>query len=382
MLLKLREFPKLGGIGISPASGGILRLMSMHQGYLMKPYEELTYLGRVRRFRQLASVALADYGLAGLHFKLFRQAGNTLFRIIASDPTPTKEADDLYENGQYLLRIHHPDYQPPEAIELELAWLDAMCRDANLPVPKPVPTTDGRMLKQVSIPGIPGKRNCSLLRWLKGRFLTKGIRAQHYRAQGQLMARLHDYAALWQPPSGLTKRRYDWNGLFKDDSGMGMPASEAWALLPRTYREPFEIVARRVRQVMNELGQGPDVYGLIHADLGVDANVLFWRGEARAIDFDESGFGYWVYDLAIALEHCREDAEYPEFRDALLDGYLEIRSLPEGHLEHLDIFAAAFDVYWNLWAAAVAYLSPSNREELRPRMERAARLVVRYSAKC
>ncbi len=192
------------------------------------------------------------------------------------------------------------------------------------------------------------------------------------------MAQLHDYAASWQPPSGLTKRRYDWNGLFEDDSGTGMPASEAWALLPQPYRESFEVVARQVKQVMNELGQGRDVFGLIHADLGVDSNVLFWRGEARAIDFDESGFGYWVYDLAIALEHCREDAEYPKFRSALLDGYAEIRSLPEDHLEHLDLFAAVFDVYWSLWAAAAVHRSPGSREELRPRMERAAGLVLRY----
>jgi Ser/Thr protein kinase RdoA (MazF antagonist) len=348
----------------------------------MKSYEQLTYLGRLRRLRELASAALVDYGLNKAHFKLFRQAGNTLFRVVAPDPPPTKEADDLYENGRYLLRIHHPGYQSAEAIELELAWLAAMRQDANLPVPEPVPTTDGRLLTQVSVPGMPGKRHCSLLRWLKGRFVTKGIGSNHYRAQGLLMARLHDYAAQWRPPSGLTKRRYDWNGLFKDDSGTGMPASEAWALLPHTCREPFEVVARRVKQVMNELGQGPDVYGLIHADLGVDANVLFWRGEARAIDFDDSGFGYWVYDLAIALEHCREDAEYPEFRDALLDGYAQIRSLPEGHLEHLELFAAAFDVYWSLWAAAAGHLSPSSREKLRPRMERAARLVVHHLASC
>jgi Ser/Thr protein kinase RdoA (MazF antagonist) len=348
----------------------------------MKPYEQLTYLGRVWRFRQLASAALAAYGLGKAQFKLFRQAGNTLFRVVASDPTLTKAEDDLYENGQYLLRIHHPDYQSTDAIELELAWLAAMCRDANLPVPEPFPTLDGRLLAQVSIPGIRGKRNCSLLRWLKGRFLTKGIGPHHYRAQGRLMAQLHDYAAHWQPPPGLTKRRYNWKGLFRDDSGTGMPASEAWPLLPQTYQEPFEIVARRVRQVMDELGQGPDVYGLIHADLGVDANVLFWGGEARAIDFDESGFGYWVYDLAIALEHCREDAEYPEFRDALLDGYAEVRSLPEGQLEYLELFAAAFDVYWTLWAVAAAHVSPRTREGLRSRMERAARLVVSYVAGC
>jgi Ser/Thr protein kinase RdoA (MazF antagonist) len=99
---------------------------------------------------------------------------------------------------------------------------------------------------------------------------------------------------------------------------------------------------------MGEWGAGPDVFGLIHGDLGLDANVLFWHGEAHAIDFDDCGFGYWVYDLAISPKHCREDAPYPQFRDALLEGYAELRSLPQGQLKHLELFMAAWDVYLSL----------------------------------
>jgi Ser/Thr protein kinase RdoA (MazF antagonist) len=348
----------------------------------MKPYEELTYVGRLRRLRQLASVALDAYGLAGARFKLVRDAGNTMFRVYASNPVPTRTANDLYEEGQYLLRIHQPGYQATDAIKLELAWLTGMCQDANLPVPEPIPTLDGRLLTLGSVPGIPEERTCSLLRWLKGRFLTKGIGPRHYRAQGRLMAQLHDYAAHWQPPPGFTKRRWDWNGMFVDVEGTGLTASQIWPLVPRQYVESFRVVTRRVRRVMDEWGTGPDVYGLIHADLGVDANVLFWRGEARAIDFDDSGFGYWMYDLAVSLEHCREDDESPQFRDALLGGYAEIRSLPEEQLEHLGLFMAAWDVYLSLWAAGMANLYPRHRDELFGRLERAAEHVTRYIAGC
>jgi Ser/Thr protein kinase RdoA (MazF antagonist) len=126
----------------------------------MKPYEELTHLGRLRILRQLACAALGAYGLGGARFKLLRQAGNTLFRVLTSDSI--KSADDRYEEGHYLLRIHQPGYQAADAIELELAWLAAMCRDAHLPVQEPVPTLDGRLLIPVSIPGIAEARNCSL----------------------------------------------------------------------------------------------------------------------------------------------------------------------------------------------------------------------------
>jgi len=329
--------------------------------------------------RQLAQVALNAYGLFDVRFKLLRQAGNTLFRVNEVNPVPTANVE-LYTRGQYLLRIHQPGYQTTEAIELELAWLAAMCQDDNLPVPEPVSTLDGKLLTQVSISGIPGQRNCSLLRWLKGREITKDIRHHHYRAQGLLMARLHNHAAHWQPPPGLAKRKYDWDGLFRDDAGAGIPASEAWSLLPQEHVKPFEVVTRKVKQVMDEWGKGPDVYGLIHADLGLDANVLFWGGEARAIDFDDSGFGYYVYDLSLALEHCQEDEALPQFRDALLEGYAQIRSIPEDQLKYLDLFLAAYYVYLSLWAAAMAHLHPNYREELLRRMERAFRLVGRYVA--
>ena len=348
----------------------------------MVPYEELTYRGRIRRMRRLARVALEAYGLSDARYKFVLQAGNTLFRVYDPRPDPSKTANGLFEEGQYLLRIHYPPYQTADAIELELAWLAAMRRDAGLPVPEPVPTLDGRLLTQASIPGIPGERNCSLLRWLKGRFLTKGIGVQHYRAQGRLMAQLHNHAASWQVPPGLTKRHWDWAGFFEDVEGTDLTASEIWPLIPQPYVEPFQAVTREAGQVMDAWGTGRDVYGLIHADLGLDANVLFWGGEARAIDFDDSGFGYWMYDLAISLEHCREDVAYPQYRDALLEGYAEYRSLPQGQLDQLDLFLAAWDVYLSLWAAAGAHLYPHYRDEALQRLERAAGFVLPYVAGC
>ena len=146
----------------------------------MKPFEELSNLGRVRRMRQVAQAALNAYELPDVHFTLLRQAGNTLFKVNEGNPVPAK-MNELDRPGQYMLRIHQPGYQSSEAIELELAWLRAMRQEANLPVPEPVATPDGSLLTQTSIPGVPGERNCSLLRWLQGRPVTKSIRPDHYR---------------------------------------------------------------------------------------------------------------------------------------------------------------------------------------------------------
>ena len=345
----------------------------------LKPYRALTHRGRLRRIRCLAQQALAQYGMAGAQLTFVHQAGNTMYRVAAPDPASSPVDHDLFAPDRFLLRIHQPGYQTPEGIELELAWLEAMRCDAGLPVPEPVRTLESRLLVQVSIPGIPGPRHCSLLRWVKGRMVTRGVRADHYRAQGRLMGRMHKYAAQWQPPPGLTKRHWDWDGFFSAVEGTDLTADDIWPLLPAAYVEPFQAVTRRVRAVMDEWGTGSEVYGLIHADLGIDANLLFWRGEARAIDFDDSGFGYWIYDLAIALEHCRDDgATYALYRGALLEGYTQTRPLPTWQATQLDLFLAAWDVYLSLWAAAGAHLYPHHRAWALERLERAAAFVLDY----
>jgi Ser/Thr protein kinase RdoA (MazF antagonist) len=328
--------------------------------------------------RQLAQTAMNAYGLADARFKFLKYAGNTLFRVQEINATNLPK-DDMFLPGQYLLRIHQSGYQTTEAIELELMWLRAMRQEADLPIPEPILTQEGKLLTQVCLPGITEQRNCSLLRWVKGRFITKGIGPHHYRAQGRLMARLHNHASHWQVPAGFKKRKFDWDGLFRDDLGEGIPASEAWALLPPEYIKPFDVIARKVKLVMGQLGKGREAYGLIHGDLGMDANILSWKGEARAIDFDDSGFGYFLYDLSIALEHCQEDEDLPRFREALLEGYNQVRPIPEDQLNHLDLFLAANYVYLSLWAATAMQRYPKYKDELQRRMERAFRLVQRYA---
>ena len=345
---------------------------------MIKPYDDLTHLGRMRRMRRLAEVAVAAFGITEAQFKLLRQAGNTLFRVytaVSADET----AGELFEPGQYLLRVHQPGYQEPDAIELELAWLTAMRQNANLPVPEPIPALDGRLLLPISVPGVPQPRNCSLLRWVKGHSVRHRFRPHHFQAQGRLLAQMHNFAAQWQPPKCHTKREFDWDGLFQNDVGSDMPNAEAWGLLSPAHREAFAVVAQRVREVMDAWGKGPDVYGLIHGDLGIDANLLFWQSEPRAIDFDDSGFGYWVYDLAVALEFCWDDAAFPQYREALLNGYTELRTLPKPQAEQLELFLAAVEVYWNLWATGGTHLYPNLHQYFDERIAHTAERVVRYA---
>ncbi len=328
--------------------------------------------------RTLASVALNRWGVEEARYSLLRQAGNTLFRVQTSDLPSSSVSGDLFAEDNFLLRIHEPGYQEPQAIGLELSWLSAMRREANLPVQEPMPTPEGKYLLSIEIPEVPGARNCSILRWIKGNSVKNRFCPHHFEAQGRLMARLHNFSLQWQPPSAVTKRKFDWEGLFQNDVGSGMPNANAWALLSDRNRSAFAVVANQLKVVMDEWGQDSSHFGLIHGDLGVDSNLLFWHGEPRVVDFDDSGFGYWIYDLAVALDAVRDDPEYALYRAALLRGYAEYRELLRDQVDKLDLFLAGVEVYWNLWATGGTHLFPDYLPEFQERINRTAEYVVRF----
>lgn len=346
----------------------------------MKPLEELTYLGQVRRLRRLAESALDAYGLEGAGLRLLHHGENTTFRVDAPDTGFSRRAEGRFIDNRFLLRIHRPGYQTASTIASELAWLSALRHDACLPVPEPLRSRDGELLIKVSAPGVPESRNCSLLRWQNGRKVGDRLRPRHFAALGRLMARLHDHVAGWQTPPGFVRRHWDWEGLFGDNAGFNLRGREVWALVPPTYEEPFKEVASDMRDVMKALGKGPEVFALIHADLslGRDGNVLFHGDEARAIDFDDCGFGYWVYDFAVPLAHWRLSEDWSRVRSALLDGYAQARPLVEEQLALLDIFIAARHVSEILWAIDIAQVNPAFRDGLDAWIAWAGRHVQHY----
>jgi len=336
----------------------------------MKPFEELTERGQVRRLRRLAQAALPQYGLGDAQLVFVAYSENAVFRVDSP-------------RGRYALRIHRPGYQTDASLDSELAWLAALRQDVGLPVPEPRPSLDGRLRVQASMPGIPGPRNVSLLAWIRGRRIASGLRPIHFAALGQLMAQMHEHAAHWRPPAGFTRRHWDWEGLFGDQAGFDLPARKVWALVPDPYRAPFEQVADRMRHIMDAWGKAPDAFGLIHADLSIggQGNVLFYRGQACPLDFDDCGYGYWVYDWATALAHWQTHPQWPVYLQALLGGYADVRPLPEAQLAHLDLFMAARHVSEMLWAIDLARSNPGFRQGLDEWLEWAARHVALYKGR-
>jgi Ser/Thr protein kinase RdoA (MazF antagonist) len=325
----------------------------------MKPYKELTRVGQLRRTRQLAQAALEAYGLSRARLTFVRYFANITYRVDVPDEVPHGGGPGPYVPNRYLLRVLCTNYW--EAVKGEMTWLAALSREAGLPVPQPVPTLEGELLTRITTPGLPEGRIVSLMRWVDGRKRTTGFRPRHFQAWGQMVARLHTFAAGWRPPDGFERFIWDWEGLL-GGRGFDCTVEELVASMPEHLQEPFQIVSLEARTVMEGLGKGPDAYGMVHGDMYPE-NVLFKAGQAYPIDFEDCGFGHWLWDIALPLCLQPWTGVWYRQRDAFLEGYTQVRALPESQLRHLDLFMAAQYATVVLWASAFIRDDPARQAE-------------------
>ncbi len=338
----------------------------------MRPYETLTPAGQARRVRPVAEEALARFGLSGASLRLVQHEENTVFRVDAGPPAP----DGPWLRGRYALRVHGFDYQSASAVRSELQWLAALAA-GGVPVPAPVPALEGELAVEVDAPAALGLRPVSLLRWLRGRRMHEPPPAPRYRAIGAALARVHDHGASWRQPTGFTRLTWDWDGLFGSTvPSAGVTATHTWRMLDEPYRSRWQRTAAHFADVTAELGRGPEVFSLIHGDFHY-GNLLHGDGEIRPLDFDDCGWGWHLYDFAVALGRAsRLDRTWPEVCAAFWAGYATNRAMPGPHvLRHLDAFLAARSVSVSLWAVGMTRINPDYQRWIPYTIERTEALL-------
>jgi Ser/Thr protein kinase RdoA (MazF antagonist) len=328
----------------------------------MNPLSVLTRRSRLFRMRKLAEVALHTYGLNDAHLSFIQYGENVIYRVDTSDIfTPSSETNPYIPN-RYVLRIHAMG--DAEAIASELTWLAALNKEAGLSVPAPVPTPDGKILTTIVTPTMPQGRVVSLMRWLDGRRIRNGFQPNHLTSLGEIVAQLHSFSAVWQAPVGFTRPHWDWDSQL-GGSMFKHSLEELVDSMPAKFQQPFLIISQNAKQAMGALGKSPETYGLIHSDLYPE-NVLFKAGKAYPIDFEDCGYGFWMWDISIALCKWAWNKDWERMRDAFREGYDRKRTLPEAQWAQLDLFVATQFATMVLWASAFLKHDPLRVTEYEP----------------
>jgi Ser/Thr protein kinase RdoA (MazF antagonist) len=230
------------------------------------------------------------------------------------------------DSGPSVLRVHRLGYHTEAEIASELAWMDALRAQAGVRTPRVLPAADGRRVVTVAERGGPDsltQRYCVRFEFLPGAEPGGSgddpqLTGEHFAELGEITARMHRHAREWPRPAWFTRFHWDYAAAFGDQArwgrwqdGIGVGPSE------RTILTRLDDV---LRTRLTAYGQGPERYGLVHADTRL-ANLLVHDGSVSVIDFDDSGFSWYLYDLGTSVSFFEHEPEVPALVDSWLEGY-------------------------------------------------------------
>jgi Ser/Thr protein kinase RdoA (MazF antagonist) len=238
--------------------------------------------------------------------------------------------------GTYALRVHRPGYHTAAEIESELDWIDALREDGAVETATAVAGADGRRVCQVETPEL-GERNVVLFDWLSGDMPDPDAHDLQpgFRTLGAVSARMHRHTRGWRRPDGFARFSWDYRttlgerghwGRWQDGLGIGPEELDLLGQLDAT-----------LRRRLDAYGQGPERFGLVHADIRL-ANLLVDGDRVRVIDFDDCGFSWFMYDFATTVSFIEDHPDVPELKDAWVAGYRSVSPLDAADEAELDTF--------------------------------------------
>ena len=272
---------------------------------------------------------LENWGLDGAQLFLKSISENIVFEVTCRI------------GNKYVLRVHRPNYHSYRALNSEKEWLESLSL-AGFQVPKILPTKQAEHYLLINMNG--GSRYLSVLDWIEGRSLyemqlkgmTVAFLEQALARVGELISKFHLFSEEWVPSKQFLRHRFDLEGFFGKSPFWGrywdseyLSSDQRACLLGSQ-----DVIASKI----NSLGYSKDVFGLIHGDLH-HGNILFDRGKnIRLIDFDDAGFGWYLYDIASLLFEYKDHPEFETLSDGFLRGYRKQRFMSGSDWGMLPLF--------------------------------------------
>ena len=239
----------------------------------------------------LAEVIGAAYGLDEPRCRLIKATSRDVYRV------DTRQ-------GPSVLAVYRHDRRSADQIEAELDVLDDLAErgpSVDVAVAPALRTVTGERLLALAAP--EGTRCAVLFRYAQGSSLGIAPDAEVARRYGQLVARVHALTDDWLATSTRARLR---------------PALDATLLVDRSLQgiegllrdRPSDLaglqpVAVLLRRRLAGLPREAPGYGLVHGDVIPQNLLVASDGRLTLLDFDFSGPGWRVFDVATYLWDVR-----------------------------------------------------------------------------
>lgn len=306
----------------------------------MTAFEALPHERQLAILLDVGRLALERYDLPhGATLSFFNLSENLTCKVTAPD------------GRAWALRVHRDGYHSRAAIASELAWLIDLRNSGVVITPVPVAGRDGERIQEVGHPQLPRARHVVLSRWEAG--IEPGIGEdleRPFEVLGEVTARMHLHAMAWQRPSWFTRHTWNFETALGDEhphwgrwrDGLGMDAARE-----KLFQRTVDVIGQR----LSAYGKGPERFGLIHGDLRL-ANLLIDGGTVKALDFDDCGFSWHMYDAAAAISFYEHEPKSAALIDAWKTGYRKARDLPLADEIEIDTFIMLRRILLVAWVAS------------------------------
>ncbi|MEM6322201.1 MAG: phosphotransferase [Pseudomonadota bacterium] len=275
----------------------------------------------------------------------------TQVRLLTVSENATFRADDAGRAAPVILRVHRPGYHSRAEIESELAWIEALRAEQVVDIPAPLERRESGHIASFEL-GASG-RDVVAFEFMAGDepSATDDL-VPGFRKLGAINARLHAHAKRWTRPAGFVRKTWnfettlgahphwgDWR------QGIGL-TSEGQAVLERC--------AQALRARLDTYGTASHRFGLIHADLRLANLLIDETGHIGVIDFDDCGFGWFMYDFAAAVSFYETEPFIPDVQAAWLEGYRSVAPLSPEDEAMLPTFVMLRRMLLTAWLASHA----------------------------
>lgn len=264
---------------------------------------------------------------------------SSAIQLLNYSENATYLATNEEKQEKYILRVCRPNYHTKSEIESEMAWIKSIHESSPIEVSLPIVGDNGEYIQQVKLEDDPQEYCCSLFTFLKGEAPDENKESElirQFENLGEITAQLHEHSIKnHQTFSSFKRLTWDYETILGENpkwarwqDGLGMTPER---------KELFQRVSETIKHRLDKFGKGPTRFGLIHGDLRL-ANLLVDGEHIKVIDFDDCGFGWYLFDLGTSLSFIEHKHYVPSLIDAWLKGYRKVRHLSKEEEQEIPTF--------------------------------------------
>ena len=250
---------------------------------------------------QIALSAIKQYNFTLPELELIKCLENTTFKLSSKE-------------GKFLLRVYRGKHNTIQDIESEAQIINYLRADSHYKYQEPIRNKADNFVSIGDAKEI--YKPVSILSWIDSPPIGDELQdlTLFYKI-GKLIAHIHDRLSYWQTPDNLHRPMLDVNSLIGSNG--------AFKYAPLAYRNLDEETVDLIELVYNYLlefetlnTRESGIFGIIHGDLHLN-NLIIHHNTLVPIDFDDSGWGYYIYDLAVTLAKYWDTPEYSTIKNHL-----------------------------------------------------------------